>query len=141
MPTPMRKLYIILLSGIFLASCKKFIQNQEQKAVISDVTDGLWYVTGYEQNDSNITAAFSGYLFKFDANNTVTGIVSNDSVQGEWLVNVNARTITSDFPGAAYPLNQLNETWYVTDSYTDSVSATSSDTVNHTSNILQLKKE
>jgi hypothetical protein len=138
----MRKLYIIiLLSGIFLASCKKFVQNQEQKAVISDVTNGLWYVTGYEQNDSNITAAFSGYLFKFDANNTVTGIINSDSVQGEWLVNVNARTITSDFPGAAYPLNQLNETWYVTDSYTDSVSATSTDTVSHTSNILQLKKE
>src|SRR5580700_10398200 len=138
----MRKLYIILLSGILLASCKKFVQNQEQKAVISDVTNGMWYVTGYEQNDSNITAAFSGYLFKFDPNNTVMGILNNtDSVQGEWLVNVNARTITSDFPGAGYPLNQLNETWYVTDSYTDSVSATSSDTVNHTSNILQLKKQ
>jgi hypothetical protein len=138
----MKHLLLILLSGILLVSCKKFIQNQEQKAVISDVTDGLWYVTGYEQNDSNITAAFSGYLFKFDPNNTVTGILNNtDSVQGEWLVNVNARTITSDFPGAGYPLNQLNETWYVTDSYTDSVSATSSDTVNHTSNILQLKKE
>jgi hypothetical protein len=138
----MKHLLLILLSGILLVSCKKFIQNQEQKAVISDVTDGLWYVTGYEQNDSNITAAFSGYLFKFDPNNTVMGILNNtDSVQGEWLVNVNARTITSDFPGAGYPLNQLNETWYVTDSYTDSVSATSSDTVNHTSNILQLKKE
>jgi hypothetical protein len=138
----MKHLLLIFLSGILLVSCKKFIQNQEQKAVISDVTDGLWYVTGYEQNDSNITAAFSGYLFKFDPNNTVMGILNNtDSVQGEWLVNVNARTITSDFPGAGYPLNQLNETWYVTDSYTDSVSATSSDTVNHTSNILQLKKE
>src|ERR1700722_18498230 len=136
----MRKLFIILLSGILLVSCKKFIQNQEQKAVISDVTNGLWYVTGYEQNDSNITAAFSGYLFKFDADNTGTGIMNGDSVQGEWLVNVNARTITSDFPGAGYPLSQLNETWYVSDSYTDSVSATSTDTVNHTSNILQLKK-
>lgn len=137
----MRKLYIILLSGILLVSCKKYIQNQEQKAVISDVTNGLWYVTGYEQNDSNITAAFSGYLFKFDANNTVTGIINNDSVQGEWLVNVNARTITSDFPGVGYPLNQLNETWYVDDSYTDSVSAQCTDSVNHTSNYLQLKKQ
>lgn len=135
-------LLLALLSGIFLVSCKKFIQNQEQKAVISDVTNGLWYVTGYEQNDSNITAAFSGYLFKFNADNTVTGILNNtDSTQGQWLVDVNARTITSNFPGAGYPLNQLNETWYVTDSYTDSVSATSTDTVNHTSNILQLKKQ
>jgi hypothetical protein len=138
----MKHLYLILLSGILLASCKKFIQNQEQKAVISDVTNGMWYVTGYEQNGVNITPAFSGYLFKFNANNTVTGIFNNtDSTPGEWLVNINAKTITSDFPGAGYPLNQLNETWYVTDSYTDSVSAQSVDTVNHTSNFLQLKKE
>jgi hypothetical protein len=137
----MKHLYLILLSGILLASCKKFIQNQEQKAVISDVTNGMWYVTGYEQNDSNVTAAFSGYLFKFDANNTVTGILNTDSVQGEWLVDVNARTITSDFPGAGFPLNLLNETWYVTDSYTDSVSASSTDTVSHTSNFLQLRKQ
>jgi len=137
----MRKLYPILLSGILLVSCKKIVQNQEQKAVISDVTNGVWYVTGYEKNDSNITAAFSGYLFKFDANNTVTGIIDNDSVQGEWLVNINARTITSDFPGAGYPLNQLNETWYVDDSYTDSVSAQCTDTVDNSTNYLQLKKQ
>jgi hypothetical protein len=137
----MRKLYFILLSGILLASCKKLIQNKEQKAVISDVTNGLWYVSGYEQNDSNITTAFSGYVFKFDANNTVTGILNTDSVQGAWLVDINARTITSDFPGVGYPLNQLNETWYVDDSYTDSVSAQCTDTVSHTINYLQLKKQ
>jgi hypothetical protein len=137
----MKKLYPMLLSGIFLVSCKKFIQNQEKKAVISDVTNGIWYVSGYEQNGSNITAAFSGYVFKFDANNTVTGILGVDSVQGEWLVDVNAKTITSDFPGANYPLTQLNEVWLITDSYTDSVSAISTDTVNHTSNLLQLRKQ
>jgi len=137
----MKRLYPILLSGIFLVSCKKFIQQQEEKAAISIVTSGEWYVSGYEQNDSNITTAFSGYLFKFDANNTVTGIINGDSTVGEWLVNISAKTITSDFPGAGYPLNQLNETWLITDSYTDSVSAKSTDTVNHTSNILQLKKQ
>jgi hypothetical protein len=137
----MKYFYFLLLSGILLASCKKLIQNKVQKQVISDVTNGLWYVTVYEQNDSNITAAFSGYVFKFDVNNTVTGILNTDSVQGEWLVDVNARTITSDFPSAGYPLNQLNETWYIDDSYTDSVSAQCNDTVNHTMNYLQLRKQ
>src|ERR1700691_5290311 len=129
----MRQLFPVLGVLILFLSCKKFVEKQEEKAVEADVTDGLWYVSGYEQNDSNITAAFSGYIFKFDANNTVTGILNNtDSVQGEWLVNVNARTITSDFPGAGYPLSQLNETWYVDDSYTDSVSAQCTDTLNST---------
>lgn len=138
----MRRFYPVL--GAFLVlflSCKKFIQNQEEKAVESDVTDGLWYVSGYEQNDSNITASFSGYLFKFATNNTVTGIYNSDSVQGDWAVDIAARTITADFPGASAPLVNLNETWLITDSYSDSVSATSTDTIRHTSNILQLKKQ
>ena len=139
----MKKVQYWLIPCLFLIgfSCKKYIQNQEQKQALAVMTDGEWYVSGYEQNDSNITASFSGYLFKFDANNTVTGIINNDSVQGEWLVNISGRTITSDFPGAGYPLNQLNETWYVDDSYTDSVSAQCTDSVNHTSNYLQLKKQ
>jgi hypothetical protein len=138
----MRQLYpVIGVVLVLFLSCKKFIQNQEEKAVESDVTNGFWYVSGYEQNDSDITASFSGYLFKFDANNTVTAINSIDSVPGGWAVDINARTITADFPGAAAPLENLNETWLITDSYTDSVSATSTDTVRHTSNILQLKKQ
>lgn len=138
----MKYLYPILVFGIVLASCKKLIQKQVEKQVISDVTNGLWYVTSYEKSDSNITAAFSGYVFKFDANNTVTGILnSTDSVQGAWLVDVNARTITSNFPSAGYPVNQLNATWYIDDSYTDSVSAQYTDTVSHTNSYLQLRKQ
>ncbi len=138
----MRQFYPVF--GAFLVlflSCKKFIQKQEEKAVVNDVTNGLWYVSGYEQNDSNITASFSGYVFKFDANNTVTAIYNNDSVQGDWAVNISARTITADFSGAGAPLINLNETWLITDSYSDSVSATSTDTILNTSNILQLKKQ
>jgi hypothetical protein len=137
----MKKLYLAVLFGIFLVSCKKFIQNQEQKKVIQEVTNGLWYVTSYNQNDSNMTAAFSGYVFKFDQNNTVTGVIGTDSTQGQWVVDVNAKTITSDFPGAPQPLSLLNETWLIEDSYTDSVSAKSTDTVNNTISYLQLKKQ
>ena len=138
----MRQLYPVIGAVLVLfLSCKKFIQQQEEKAIEADVTNGYWYVSGYEQNGSNITASFSGYLFKFDANNTVTALYNSDSVQGDWAVDIAALTITADFPGAAAPLVNLNETWLITDSYTDSVSATSTDTISHTSNILQLKKQ
>ena len=140
----MKRLYPVILpvSLILLLSCKKFIQQQEEKAVVSDVTSGLWFVSGYEKNDTDITSSFSGYLFKFDANNTVTGTWGYDSsMQGDWTVDINARTIYSNFPGAGTPLSYLNETWLITDSYTDSVSAKSTDTVSHSSNILQLKKQ
>src|ERR1700743_163206 len=130
----MKRLLIAGLTLLFF-SCKKYIQKQEQNALEAVVTSGVWYVSGYEQNDSDITPSFSGYLFKFDANNTVTGTLGNTSVPGQWSDNINARTVTANFPGASAPLVYLNETWTITDSYTDSVSAKSVDTVNHTTNI------
>ncbi len=131
----------ILAVCILFISCKKLIQKQEENAVLKIMTTGLWYVSGYKQNDSDITAQFSGYLFKFDANNTVTGTKANTSSTGQWSVNIANRTIISDFPGANAPLSLLNETWTIKDSYTDSVSAWSIDTVSQTTNILQLKKQ
>ena len=133
-------LFIALAPALFF-SCKKYIQKQEQKAAESIITNGYWYVSGYKQNDSDITAAFSGYLFKFDANNTVTGTKGNVSASGQWSDNIVNRTITTNFPGATAPLVYLNEVWTITDSYTDSVAAKSQDTVIHTTNILQLKKQ
>jgi hypothetical protein len=132
----------LMTSLVLLASsCKKFIEKKAENAVLSIMTNGYWYVSGYKQNDSNITASFSGYLFKFDANNTVTGTKAGTSVTGHWEVNIANRTITSNFPGATPPVSLLNATWTIKDSYTDSVSAWSIDTVRHATNILQLKKQ
>jgi hypothetical protein len=138
-----RTLLSILASGLilFFVSCKKYIQKQEENAAVSAMTNGYWYVSGYTQDGNDSTAAFSGYLFKFDANNTVTGTKGNVSVTGQWSDNIVARTITANFPGAAAPLVYLNETWTIKDSYTDSVSARCIDTVTHQANALQLKKQ
>jgi hypothetical protein len=127
---------------LLLCSCKHYIQQKEQDALEAVVTSGEWYVSGYEQNDSNITSSFSGYLFKFDANNTVTATLGNAAgITGDWSDNISARTVTANFSGAAAPLVYLNATWTITDSYTDSVSAKSVDNVNNTTNYLQLKKQ
>jgi hypothetical protein len=123
------------------SSCRKFIEQQEKNAVLSIMTNGYWKVAGYKQNDSDLTAAFSGYLFKFDENYTVTGTLANVSTKGQWSANVTNRTIVANFPGAAAPLELLNATWTIRDSYTDSVSARTIDTVHQTLNILQLKKQ
>src|SRR5258708_2287800 len=138
----MKRLYpiVLLLFASSFLSCKKFIQQQEEKAALSIMTNGAWYVQLYRQNDSDITASFSGYLFKFDANGIVTGTKDSVSVKGTWSTNIAARAIISDFPAAAAPVKYLNETWKITDSYTDSVVASSKDSANNTSNILHLRK-
>ena len=131
---------LILLLTCFL-SCKKFIEEQEKKAVLNIITTGQWYVSQYKQNDSDITAAFSGYLFKFDENGVVTGSKDGLSQKGLWVPDVGARTVSASFLTAGPPVNLLNETWKITDSYTDRLVANSKDTVNNTSNILQLRKQ
>jgi hypothetical protein len=139
----MKRLYLVflLIFTSLLFSCKKYIQQQEQKAALAIITNGVWYVQLYQQNDSNITASFSGYLFKFDATGIVTGTKDTVSVKGVWSTNIAAKAVITNFPTAAAPVKYLNETWKITDSYTDSVVATSKDTTNNTSNILHLKKQ
>jgi hypothetical protein len=126
---------------VFLFSCKKYVQQQEKNAALAVITDGLWYISHYQQNDTDITSYFSGYLFKFDANSTVTGTKNNVPTGGTWSVDIASQSITTNFPAAGDTLRKLNEIWKITDSYTDSVSAQSTDTINHTSNILQLRKQ
>jgi|SRR5882757_4912596 len=132
---------VLLIFVPLFFSCKKLIQQQEEKVALSIITNGSWYVQFYQQNDSDITASFSGYLFKFDANGIVTGSKDTASSKGVWSTDIAARTIITNFPTAVPPVKYLNETWKITDSYSDSVVATSKDTTNNTSNILHLKKQ
>jgi hypothetical protein len=137
----MKKLYPVLILLPLLFSCKKYIQKQEEKAALAIITNGVWYVQLYQQNDSDITASFSGYLFKFDANGIVSGIKDTVSETGAWSVDIASRSVIANFPTAPAPVKYLNEIWKITDSYTDSVVANSKDSINNTSNILHLHKQ
>jgi hypothetical protein len=139
----MKLLYIFLSLALTasLPSCKKYIQQQEENAILKIMTTGVWYVTEYQQNSLDITPSFSGYLFKFDANGTVTGTLNTSSTAGIWSANISALSISSNFPSAPDPLKELNETWKITDSGDNYVVANSSDTVNQTTNILRLQKQ
>ena len=139
----MKQLYKVLFLFLTasLPSCKKYIQQQEKNAILQIMTTGVWQVTEYKQNGTDITSTFSGYVFKFDANGTVTGINGGSSTTGSWSANISALTISSDFPGAGDPLKELNETWKITDSGPNYVVANSTDSTNHTTNNLELVKQ
>lgn len=135
----MKRILPLCLFLLFLASgCKKIIQQQEQNAILDLVTNGKWKVTRFLQNANDSTAAFSVYLFQFYRNGTVEGISMSQVIQGTWAADVNARTITANFPSAGSPVNLLNAVWKITDSYTDSVSAK---TISAPVNKLELKKQ
>jgi hypothetical protein len=140
---PMKKsplltaLFLLLLVIPF--SCKKYIEQQEQNALVDLVTKGTWRITGYlDHQTNNITDSFSGYAFQFNENGTVYSTRYGQQTNGTWSANVANKTITSDFPTASYPISMLNHTWTVTDSYTDSVAAKTA--VDTSFNILNLHK-
>ena len=125
---PMKRstLYTILLLFFFTISysCKKFIEQQEQNAIVDLVTNGQWRVTGYiDHQTDTLTNDFAGYLFQFNENGTVYGVKFGQQTNGTWSADVSKKSITSNFPTAAYPITLLNHTWTITDSYTDSVAA------------------
>ncbi|HEX4849557.1 MAG TPA: hypothetical protein VFV08_02070 [Puia sp.] len=137
-----RKTYIflgLLLIAISTGSCKKYIQQQEQNALIKLITNGSWIVTRYLDNGTDITATFSGYSFKFNSNGTVAGTNGGTVVDGTWSGDINSKTITSNFPSATDPIAKLNAVWKITDSYTDSVAAKA--TIDSNINILNLHKQ
>ncbi|HZK62537.1 MAG TPA: hypothetical protein VFC34_00250 [Puia sp.] len=105
------------------SSCKKFIQQQKENALVDLVTNGTWRVSHYKDHQTDITGSFTGYVFQFRSNGTVDAVYGGQTSPGTWAADVNARTIQSDFLNAVDPLKKLNYVWKVTDSYSDSVSA------------------
>ena len=119
-------LYVVLISAFCLTagfSCKKFIEKQKEKAAQNVITSGTWYVARYQAGDSDLTAGFTGYSFKFMENGTVDGVSGTEKKSGIWSVDISALTILAAFPADQLPVNQLNHNWKIVDSYNDSVSA------------------
>ena len=130
---------LLLLLLVFPFSCKKYIQNQEENALVSIVTKGNWRITGYMDHQvKNLTDSFSGYTFQFNENGTLYTVKFGQQTNGTWSADIGNKTITSNFPTATYPITLLNHTWTITDSYTDSVAAKTA--VDTSFNILNLHK-
>lgn len=114
----MRLFRIYLTVGVLLiaSSCKKFVEDQQRKAVMSFITNGSWVVTSYLVDTVSITSQFEGYTFKFEENGTVTGYNGSFTEIGTWVGEVSDYSITSEFPSAGDPLKKLNGHWIIKDS-------------------------
>ncbi|HLX94007.1 MAG TPA: hypothetical protein VKR32_20125 [Puia sp.] len=122
----MRQCLIVAFLSIALLSCKKFVQQQEQNAIVQVMTNGVWWVGSYELNDSSITGIFNGYTFQFESNGTVNAIDNGTTTAtGTWVGNLDSETIMSNFIGASSPLNMLNTTWKIENTTDTSVLANS----------------
>ena len=129
---------VLLCLGLAVCSCKKYVQQQEQNAVMNIITNGLWRVELFHKDTIDITTSFSSYSFQFRTDGTVSGISNSNSVTGTWSADVSTRTITSFFPSGSAVLNELDGVWTITDSSPDYVVANKSDSLKSN---LKLTKE
>jgi hypothetical protein len=129
----------LLMLAISTLSCKKAVQDKQKDLLIQAMTNGVWLVDLYKDAGIDITADFAGYEFQFLENGTVMGTKNSIMTHGTWIGDINTQTITSDFPSSPYPLNKLNGTWKIIDSYLDYVKSEMG--TGPTKNVLYLKKK
>jgi hypothetical protein len=132
--------FLIILSLVCLAGCKKIIEKKAENAIMKAMTDGQWVITSFVSDSTNITSDFSAYRFQYFDNYTVDAI-KNGTVEntGNWEGDVQAMNISASFPNATNPLILLNGTWHVTDNSWTYVEATM--TVGSTVRSLRLDKQ
>jgi hypothetical protein len=137
----MKKLlrFLPILFLLFSFACKKAIQEKQQDILVDAITSGVWKVEKYMEGQTDITADFSGYEFKFSKDWTVTATLGSATTNGTWTGDINTKTISSEFPSAGDPLKKLNGLWKIKDSYWDYVKAEM--VVGSSTNLLQLRKK
>jgi hypothetical protein len=137
----MKKILPVLALFILASSlsCKKAIEKKQRDAIIDAMTNGVWLVEQYFENNVNITSEFQSYLFQFYENGTVKGTLGTEVASGTWAADVDKYTITSEFPAATNPVARLNFTWLIKDTDWDYVKAET--TTPAGKNILHLRKK
>lgn len=123
----MRKLLTIILAVAIVTgiSCKKTVDKKIENYIIDIMVDGKWYMYEFLEDSVDVTYIFDGFEFQFFENETVDAIVDNTTTKGTWKGDLSNLSITSNFPSATTPLNKLNTTWKIYDSYTNAVFAES----------------
>lgn len=118
----MKQLFILTLSVVLLAGCKKAIKRtQEQIAetlIVKAITDGRWLVSVYKEGTNDYKPEFEGYEFQFKTDRKVDA-VKNSSVEatGTWNEDRVNIAIMADYPTtASTTLQRLDGVWKLKDS-------------------------
>jgi len=121
----MKRIFIIILSLIILAGCKKAVHNAQEDLILDAMTNGQWVITSFTTNGTDITADFSGYKFQYYRNYNVDAI-KNGTIEktGSWQPDAAAMNISASFSNVVNPLVLINGTWHITDNSWSYVIAT-----------------
>ncbi len=113
----MRRLYLITLiiillpSGLLLQGCSK--EDVQKNIILQAMTSGRWIVSVFTESGTDYSSDFTPWEFQFYENGKVEAIKGATLISGTWTANVDARTITSNFPPDDATVARLNDTWLI----------------------------
>jgi hypothetical protein len=131
-------LVAILLCTAAFISCKKTMEEKARDLLMEAITDGIWSVTGYTYDTTEITHEFEGYDFIFRTDQSMIVVKGNDTLRGTWEGDIYARSIKTECSSAGDPVRKINGEWIIKESnwrYVKAEMKTASGV-----NILQMKK-
>lgn len=99
--------------------------NSQGGSTTSDVgdviTQGVWQVTSYKDENEDETATFGGFEFSFSADGNAQANKSGQSYQGEWSVLKSGSAEKLSFSFGVAALEDLNRAWSVEELQADKI--------------------
>ncbi|WP_292901137.1 hypothetical protein [Nonlabens sp.] len=91
----------ILSNTLLFTSCSNDDANstdisQQIAAIESNATSGDWVVTNFNDSGVDETSDFSGYVFRFDTNGTLTATSTANTITGNWSVTDDSNSTDDD---------------------------------------------
>ncbi len=105
---------IIISILVSFAACKKNDDPGPSTNINTNVQQGTWKVSLFDNKGVDETTDFNGYVFTFSSGGTVTAVNSNGPVSGTWATGTDNSKLKLIlvFP-AVSPFEELNEDWEV----------------------------
>ena len=110
-------LLLMLITGtLFFSSCKKddntSPSSSNNPTLSTLITSGSWRVSYFLESSDDHTSNFTGYVFQFNSNGTMTADVSGSTTNGTWSMDDSNNEFHIDLGNIA-PLKDLSHGWTV----------------------------
>lgn len=106
-------IYILAFSSVTLCSCQKD-DDGTPSSTNTNVTQGKWKVTLYNDSGTDETFHFSGYEFSFSSSGSVSAVKSSSTISGTWRTGTDdsQNKLILDF-GSTVPFEEINDDWHI----------------------------
>lgn len=106
--TKMKKItWLAILGVVLLMGCSK---KKTIKSVESDMIEGSWKVSFFEEDGQNETSDYAGYVFTFKSDGSVKAVSGATVVNGTWSTYKDDDHVDFDILLPA-PLDDLSDDW------------------------------